>query len=407
MALRDKQCLQTIVDGMQVLQNHAMNSEELQKDQEKERRKLQADLRNADGNVDPGRGHLRALSQDDDLEPAAGRTRRAAQHGNTRKQPEVSQEAQQKVKNMIESQNGDSSMSLQDQAEAADMDHGHGERIRERIIVEDDSPEYTIVKEALQVLVQTLSDMMLIKNLELRDINSTAKTGKGTRATNEDSKGGRVDDVAFRLSKTASMFNNATQDSRMQQQIIPNVTRIKIEKLRALRRYQAKHQLMMQNKANKKKCSTNVLVFNLDDDPVDQKMKANAAKICPWSYYMENLFSLDDIYLYRAVLLFYAEEYEAAIQDFKTCLKVKKQYKILDNDDQGSGEDGDENEDGAADDDDSDDLSLSSCSEDGQDAGGAALGKERAGQDAAQASLLKADAQRTKPNASAIASSKQ
>ena len=353
MALRDKQCLQTIVDGMQVLQNHAVNSEELQKDQEKERDKLRADLRNAGGNVDPGQGHLRASSQEDDLESAAGRTRRAVEHGNTRKHPEqVSQEAQQKAKNMIESQDGDSSMSLQDQAEAADMEHGHGERIRERIIVEDDSSEYTIVKEALQVLVQTLSDMMLIKNLELRDINSAAKTGKGTQATNEDSKGDRVDDVAFHLSKTASMFNNATQDSRMQQQIIPNVTRIKIEKLRALRRYQAKHQLMMQNKANKKKCSTNVLVFNLDDDPVDQKMKENAAKICPWSYYMENLFSLDDIYLYRAVLLFYAEEYEAAIQDFKTCLRVKKQYKILDNDNQGGGEDGDGNEDGAADDDD-------------------------------------------------------
>ena len=43
------------------------------------------------------------------------------------------------------------------------------------------------------------------------------------------------------MTKSAAMFNNATQDSRMQQQIIPNVTRIKIEKLRALRRYQAKH----------------------------------------------------------------------------------------------------------------------------------------------------------------------
>jgi len=72
-----------------------MNSEELQKDQEKERRKLQADLRNADGNVDPGQGHLRASSQEDDPEHAADRTRRAVQHGNTRKQPEqVSQEAQ-------------------------------------------------------------------------------------------------------------------------------------------------------------------------------------------------------------------------------------------------------------------------------------------------------------------------
>ena len=60
-------------------------------------------------------------------------------------------------------------------------------------------------------------------------------------------------------------------------------------------------------------------------------MKENAARICPWSYYMENLFSLDDILLYRAILKFYAEDYRSAIRDFKQSFKIKQQYKVLDN----------------------------------------------------------------------------
>jgi len=46
-------------------------------------------------------------------------------------------------------------------------------------------------------------------------------------------------------------------------------------------------------------------------------MKADGNKICPWSYYMENLFSKDDLYLYRGVLNFYKADYLAAIKDFK------------------------------------------------------------------------------------------
>lgn len=49
---------------------------------------------------------------------------------------------------------------------------------------------------------------------------------------------------------------------------------------------------------------------------------------------MENLFSLDDIYLYRAVLKFYSEDYRGAIHDFKKSFKTKQQYKILDNENQ-------------------------------------------------------------------------
>ena len=77
----------------------------------------------------------------------------------------------------------------------------------------------------------------------------------------------------------------------MHQQIIPNVNRIKIEKVRALRRLQAKQELIYENKLKKKKSTNNILVFNLDEDETDQQMKEEGSKICPWSYYMENLFS--------------------------------------------------------------------------------------------------------------------
>jgi hypothetical protein len=91
----------------------------------------------------------------------------------------------------------------------------------------------------------------------------------------------------------------------MHQQIIPNVTRIKIEKVRALRRSHAKQEMANLNRQKKKKSTANMLVFNIDYDETDQRMKMDGEKICPWSYYMENLFSKDDLYLYRAVLEFY------------------------------------------------------------------------------------------------------
>lgn len=141
------------------------------------------------------------------------------------------------------------------------------ERYNERILNINSAKKREMLRNALGVLISTLDDIMLAKNIELRDINNPIgpKDGKATNKGSDDT----FKEVSFHLTKVESMFENATQDSRMQQQIIPNVTRIKIEKLRALRRYQAKHQLMMHNRAQKKKSSINLLVFNLDDDPVD------------------------------------------------------------------------------------------------------------------------------------------
>lgn len=133
------------------------------------------------------------------------------------------------------------------------------------------------------------------------------------------------------MKAATSEFRHVTQESRMHQQIIPNVNRIKIEKVRALRRSQAKQELIYENKLKKKKSTNNILVFNLDEDETDQQMREEGSKICPWSYYMENLFSKDDLYLYRGVLNFYKGDYAAAIKDYQQSYRVKKLYKILDN----------------------------------------------------------------------------
>ena len=52
---------------------------------------------------------------------------------------------------------------------------------------------------------------------------------------------------------------------------------------------------------------------------------------------MENLFSRDDLYLYRGVANFYKADYQAAVLDYKQSYKVKKMYKILDNELAGQG----------------------------------------------------------------------
>jgi tetratricopeptide (TPR) repeat protein len=46
-------------------------------------------------------------------------------------------------------------------------------------------------------------------------------------------------------------------------------------------------------------------------------------EIEPISYYRENIFSLEDYYLYRAIMKFYNEDYQSAIKDYKICNRLK------------------------------------------------------------------------------------
>lgn len=54
---------------------------------------------------------------------------------------------------------------------------------------------------------------------------------------------------------------------------------------------------------------------------------------------MENLFSLDDLYLYRSVVMFYAGRYSESISDLIESKRAKKMNKFIDN--QNSAEMGD------------------------------------------------------------------
>ena len=117
----------------------------------------------------------------------------------------------------------------------------------------------------------------------------------------------------------------------MQQQLIPNVNRIKIEKVRALLWNQNREQIIDEAKSKNKKVSASALARNLEQNSTDGELRKNGEDICPWSYYMENLFSKDDIFLYRGIIHFYRGMYKEAIQDFKSSNQVKRLHKLLDN----------------------------------------------------------------------------
>lgn len=47
------------------------------------------------------------------------------------------------------------------------------------------------------------------------------------------------------------------------------------------------------------------------------------ADIPPYSYYYENVFQLEDFYLFKAIFNFYKKDYKQAIEDYETCSAQK------------------------------------------------------------------------------------
>lgn len=103
--------------------------------------------------------------------------------------------------------------------------------------------------------------------------------------------------------------------SRTHAQIIPNVKRIKLEKLRivAYLKFKEKSKYIAELKGEKYKVSNNY-------KEVDTDLVSRAEDIIPYSYYKENIFSEEDFYLYRGVMYFYAGEYEKARKDFEVSM---------------------------------------------------------------------------------------
>lgn len=95
-------------------------------------------------------------------------------------------------------------------------------------------------------------------------------------------------------------------ESPLSIQVIPNVNRIRVEKARAVSAIQDR------------KCSLQELIqeckgFEQEEDRI--------------SYYRENIFNLEDYYLYRGVMRFYNKQYLEAIDDFETSSRLKSLQK--------------------------------------------------------------------------------
>ncbi|CDW75599.1 tpr domain containing protein [Stylonychia lemnae] len=118
-----------------------------------------------------------------------------------------------------------------------------------------------------------------------------------------------------------------TSANRMHQQIIPNVKRIKIEKMRALRRKRAKDAQINNSMKRTKKIKQRFLL----EDASDHQLQMQASQIEPFSYYKENIFGQEDFYLYRGVMHFYTGDYQKAINDFEQSIRSKKELKDKEN----------------------------------------------------------------------------
>jgi len=152
-----------------------------------------------------------------------------------------------------------------------------------------------------ELFANCFNELLLSEKIEIREFQENINQNPNKEVASRD------------VSRINKLMQHVTHDSRMHQQIIPNVNRIKIEKYRALLRQQAKRNYIDSCEARKKKAD--LTSFNMDSNPQDQELKQNGQHICPWSYYMENLFSQDDLLLYRSVVMFYANNFSECIND--------------------------------------------------------------------------------------------
>lgn len=58
------------------------------------------------------------------------------------------------------------------------------------------------------------------------------------------------------------------------------------------------------------------------DEPINPQ---NLRKAEPYSYYYENIFNVEDFYLYRGVFKFYQQRYVEAFEDFERACKAYKE----------------------------------------------------------------------------------
>jgi tetratricopeptide (TPR) repeat protein len=103
-------------------------------------------------------------------------------------------------------------------------------------------------------------------------------------------------------------------ESPLSIQIIPNVNRIRLEKARAVSAIQ------------ERKCSLQELIEECKQLRKNEEIYS-AEEIEPISYYRENIFNLEDYYLYRGVMKFYFKDFGGAIEDYIIWNKIKSTSK--------------------------------------------------------------------------------
>jgi len=123
-----------------------------------------------------------------------------------------------------------------------------------------------------------------------------------------------------------SNLNNKNTVTRTHAQIIPNVKRIKLEKLRIMNYLKKKEKDRYISEVKGEPLTIEREYTEKDEDLVEE-----AEAILPYSYYKENIFSEEDFYLYKAIMGFYSGEYDKAQKDFSLSL-VKKDENKDDND---------------------------------------------------------------------------
>jgi hypothetical protein len=141
-----------------------------------------------------------------------------------------------------------------------------------------------------------------------RQLNSSARTAADVKHADKVLNNSmQILNMLIKTYESDKLNRLKRKDSCLNIQLIPNIDRIKIEKNAVARDFYEQ----------KKACPDNADIPDLEYNP-SHKIDFNALKTLPnVSYYYENIFSLEDFYLYRGLINFYQQQYQAALDDFK------------------------------------------------------------------------------------------
>jgi hypothetical protein len=121
-----------------------------------------------------------------------------------------------------------------------------------------------------------------------------------------------------------SILKFKVKESPLNLQLIPNVERIKIEKIQVAKdiaeaKASAESKIGCQEDMDELDAFPSISVD--DDEPCDLSQLKSIDKL---NYYYENIFTIEDMQLYRGVFLFYVGRYTDAITDFQAALMTLK-----------------------------------------------------------------------------------